>query len=73
MEYLVGAEQPYDSEIDPESENTQAREVDLIASGYEWTCPACGKINTIDGYNETVRCSQCRLSFRATPPEHAFN
>ena len=30
--------------------------VDMIASGYEWICPSCGKLNTEIEYMETVTC-----------------
>lgn len=30
--------------------------VDMIASGYEWTCPRCEKLNTECEYTETVTC-----------------
>lgn len=55
------------------------QEVDLIACGYEWTCPACGELNheiaapelAADGiHNGTVICS-CGKRFRANTPEHA--
>jgi transcription elongation factor Elf1 len=56
------------------------REVDLIASGYEWTCPACGKLNheiAVPQLDEdmvhqgTIICT-CGKRFRANTPEHAY-
>jgi hypothetical protein len=56
------------------------REVDLIASGYEWTCPACAEINqeiaapelAEDGINNGAVICTCGKRFRANTPEHAY-
>lgn len=45
--------------------------VDMIAIGYEWICPACGKENVEIEALEKVRCGQCGNLFDANPPEHA--
>ncbi len=45
--------------------------VDVIASGYEWTCPICGMlINEIE-YTEQVTCGICSEDFKTNFPEHA--
>lgn len=46
--------------------------VDLIASGYEWTCPKCKELNRIIEYREQVTCSTCSTTFNTNPPEHAY-
>ena len=48
--------------------------VDIIASGYEWICPICGKINREIEYTEIVTCDRdkCRVSFKTNDPEHAM-
>jgi uncharacterized protein (DUF983 family) len=52
--------------------NTNDELVDVIASGYEWECPACGKLNKHYEHLELVTCEPCGLSFHANPPEHCF-
>jgi hypothetical protein len=47
------------------------RTVDLIASGYEWTCPNDGTLNAEIDAPETVICTKCHRRFRASTPEHA--
>jgi len=34
--------------------------VELIASGYEWTCPTCGTLNRLTGIADKVICDECR-------------
>ena len=48
--------------------------VDVIASGYEWTCPRCSTFNTEMCYMSIYTCSnpKCRTSFYTNPPEHAM-
>lgn len=46
--------------------------VDVIASGYEWTCPECENLNHVIEYTETVMCEICGKSFSANYPEHAI-
>ena len=56
------------------------REVDLIASGYEWICPTCGKLNheisvpelAEDGINNGAVICTCGQRFRVNTPEHAY-
>ena len=56
------------------------REVALIASGYEWTCPKCGKLNheisvpelDEDMVNQGTIICTCGKRFRANTPEHAY-
>lgn len=45
--------------------------VDVIASGYEWICPACEKLNNEIEVLERVKCGRCQRTFDANPPEHA--
>jgi hypothetical protein len=56
------------------NDKTQNHEcVDIIASGYEWTCPKCNTLNRIGWWTEIVICSNrgCWAQFKANPPEHA--
>ena len=54
--------------------------VDLIASGYEWTCPNCGKFHREIEATETVKCvcdkrhndCGCGKTFETNSPEHAL-
>lgn len=47
--------------------------VDIIASGYEWTCLNldCGALNTEAYYKTTVTCRLCCLEFSTNNPDHA--
>lgn len=51
------------------------RKVDIIASGYEWSCPDCEtSVNTrtseiVDGI---VECPCCGAEFETNPSEDAF-
>lgn len=47
--------------------------VDVIASGYEWTCPVCDYMNSMYEYSVEVRCDSCGVMFNANPPEHAYD
>lgn len=46
--------------------------VDIISSGYEWICTACGILNREIECSETVTCSDCATQFETNPPEHAI-
>jgi hypothetical protein len=49
--------------------------VDLIATGYEWLCPACPEGNgyqRIAEITEFVTCGVCGTTFETAPPEHAY-
>ncbi len=48
--------------------------VDIIASGYEWTCPTCDTLNKEISCPEVVTCSRedCRVSFFTDSPEHCM-
>jgi hypothetical protein len=45
--------------------------VELIASGYEWTCPRCGDLQREIEAKEKVTCGSCNAEFATEPPEHA--
>jgi len=47
-------------------------EVDIIASGYEWVCPACGQFDKEIEVTEEVTCISCHKTFKTRPPEHAY-
>ena len=46
--------------------------VDLIASGYEWTCPHCNQLNHEMEIVEQVTCEGCEARFDTNPAEHAY-
>jgi transcription elongation factor Elf1 len=48
--------------------------VDMIASGYDWTCPKCNHWNNEIEWKETVVCAnaECGQSFTTNVPEHAY-
>jgi len=45
--------------------------VELIASGYEWTCPRCGDFRHEIEAKTKVTCEKCDNEFATEPPEHA--
>lgn len=45
--------------------------VDVIASGYEWTCPECDTLNREIEINETVTCGHCLHKFQVGDTHHA--
>lgn len=56
------------------------KSVELIASGYEWECPYCGKLNHEIEVTETVTCDEegvlpkgCDKVFETEPPDHAYS
>jgi hypothetical protein len=47
--------------------------VTFIASGYEWTCPKCGKEHKeVEIYNEAF-CDNCSTYFDVLEPVHVFH
>lgn len=47
------------------SENIQRLEyIDLIVSGYEWTCPNCGLLNNEPIESIIVNCVECESIYR---------
>lgn len=48
-------------------------EVDVIASGYEWTCPICENLNNVIAFKNKVVCQECERTFEASCPEHAYD
>jgi len=63
---VCGAEiEPYESEDILES-------VELIASGYEWTCPDCETCNGEIEVTETVTCRKCKEMFPVSAHNHAI-
>jgi hypothetical protein len=46
--------------------------VDLIASGYEWTCPKCETLNEEIAVTEKVSCRKCRRIFNVEDYQHAI-
>lgn len=56
-----------------QTETSPTEFVDLIASGYEWTCPGegCGFLNHEVEATEFVTCSNCKTNYTTNPPDHA--
>ena len=50
--------------------------VDIIASGYEWICPECDRLNKLIEYPKSgkVICQDknCQQEFQADMPEHCW-
>ncbi len=48
--------------------------VEIIASGYEWTCPVCEILHKIIEvpHDEHVHCPQCGNTFHTDFPNHAM-
>ena len=46
--------------------------VSLIASGYEWNCPMCGRRNTEIEILDEVECPNCFKSFAVDICQHAW-
>ena len=44
--------------------------VELIAAGYEWTCPACDTLITIIETTESVTCKACKRRFKVDSYAH---
>lgn len=57
------------NEVEKFFSDTQA---DLIASGYEWICPACSHFNKVIEWLPSVTCSKCHNTFDSNIPEHAI-
>jgi len=46
--------------------------VEVIASGYEWTCPECDELNKEIEYRGVYTCQNCGREVEADSPEHAY-
>ena len=46
--------------------------VQLLASGYEWTCPFCNDLQEEIEANDTVVCSECNKEFEVIELHHAM-
>ena len=45
--------------------------VELIASGYEWGCPTCGKLNREIEAVAKVKCKRCKKEWEVNDYHHA--
>ncbi len=45
--------------------------VEIIASGYEWECPCCEKLNKEIETTETVICDGCNKEYEVSDRHHA--
>jgi DNA-directed RNA polymerase subunit RPC12/RpoP len=46
--------------------------VELISSGYEWTCLNCDTLNTTIEILEDVKCQECSEKFKVDDHHHAY-
>lgn len=49
------------------------KSVELIASGYEWTCPECEAFNREIELTEMVECPECGEKFQVGEYYHAID
>ena len=49
--------------------------VELITSGYEWSCPHCNHFNKVSGIprTETITCSECEKECKIADFHHAYD
>lgn len=60
-------------EPDPTENDVTSDEIpDLIASGYEWTCPECDALQDEIEIKPFVRCRECKEVFHTEGAEHAY-
>ena len=57
---------------DKSTHNGENETLELIASGYEWKCPACGQETTESEIKKKVRCKKCHRQFEVDNYAHAF-
>ena len=53
------------------SDIEKMEEVELIASGYEWTCPNCDALNNETEITAVVKCEGCHYLYRTGEANHA--
>ena len=53
------------------SKKIEEEVVELIAAGYEWTCPDCDELNCEIEITEQVTCAQCKRVFKVMDAYHA--
>jgi uncharacterized protein (DUF983 family) len=58
--------------FDKKARRRSGQVVELIASGYEWTCPTCGEFNREIEIPSSVTCKKCRMEFWVEGADHAF-
>jgi DNA-directed RNA polymerase subunit RPC12/RpoP len=58
-------------EDDPQPTESD-EDIDVIASGYEWTCPGCGDLRKEIEIKPRFVCKKCNLSYAVSDYEHAI-
>ncbi|MGD8455578.1 MAG: hypothetical protein PVF83_04265 [Anaerolineales bacterium] len=53
-------------------EDDEEETVELIASGYEWTCPHCDYLNKEIEIPEKVVCSRCKREYEVENADHVW-
>ena len=51
-------------------EKHEEQTVELISSGYEWTCPVCDTLSTVIETTESVTCEACEREFKVDSYAH---
>jgi hypothetical protein len=46
--------------------------IELIAAGYEWSCPTCNQLNKEIEILKTVQCHACERQFEVADYEHVY-
>lgn len=59
--------------MNTQQDTDKLESVDLIASGYEWTCPNCERLNREIEVTERVTCGECGSQYATDAPEHAYS
>lgn len=57
-------------EDDPEPVESD-EDIDVIASGYEWTCPGCGDLRKEIEIKPRFVCKKCNLSYAVSDYKHS--
>jgi uncharacterized protein (DUF983 family) len=52
--------------------NTDTNTVDIIASGYDWTCPNCDDWQSTIEVTDTVTCQECGNTYPVNDHHHAY-
>jgi predicted RNA-binding Zn-ribbon protein involved in translation (DUF1610 family) len=53
-------------------EDDESESVYLIASGYEWECPNCDKLNEEIEITQRVTCRKCKRTYPVDGADHAW-
>lgn len=57
---------------EPKEMEAKLQSVDLIVSGYEWTCPVCHSLKREIEAKSELECPQCESKFNCGELRHTF-